>query len=234
MTRGNIWRASDRRLPGRDFRSPLLPRMKAPRAILALLVGLFRASSAAEPASTDDETVAVVAVVQRFFDALHHKNGDELRAVCQPGGAVHFRPRSARRLHAAPASGRNRHRRIGHAQGDVAGAHVDTHRPAQWPDRSGLDPLRFLPRREILPQWHRLFHATQNRRGLENCLRGLQRRTRRAYPPPQRRATETIRVPRCFRWVEDWAGGGHRPPCLCGSAARPPDRQAGTPAATPI
>lgn len=59
--------------------------MKAPRAILALLVGLFRASSAAEPASTDDETVAIVAVVQRFFDDLHHKNGDELRAVCQPG-----------------------------------------------------------------------------------------------------------------------------------------------------
>ena len=41
------------------------------------------------------------------------------------------------------------------------------------------------------------------------------------------------RVPRCFRWVGDLACGSHRPPCLWGSATRPPDRQAGTPAATP-
>ena len=59
--------------------------MKSPVAIVSLLLGLSRAVSAAEPASIQNETVAVVAVVQRFFDALHHKNGDELRAVCQPG-----------------------------------------------------------------------------------------------------------------------------------------------------
>jgi len=43
---------------------------------------------------------------------------------------------------------------------------------------------------------------------------------------------ETKKGSSVSRWVGDLACGSHRPPYLWGSATRPPDRLAGTPAAT--
>lgn len=49
--------------------------------VTALLFPLAN-GRAAEPSS---EKSAVLQVVQQFFDALHNKDGDMLRATCQPG-----------------------------------------------------------------------------------------------------------------------------------------------------
>ena len=55
--------------------------------VLLLAMSLLyphRTAAAATPAP-GDESAAVVQVVQAFFDALHAKDGDRLRATCQPG-----------------------------------------------------------------------------------------------------------------------------------------------------
>ena len=40
---------------------------------------------AVESGAGNDDKVAVLQVVQQFFDALHTKDGETLRAICQPG-----------------------------------------------------------------------------------------------------------------------------------------------------
>jgi hypothetical protein len=59
--------------------------MKPILAFVSLLLALARTVATAEPVARADETAAVVNVVQQFFDALHDKDGDRLRAICQPG-----------------------------------------------------------------------------------------------------------------------------------------------------
>jgi len=56
-------------------------------AIKSLLLSVFLAHSAtaAMPDSTHDDKNAVLQVVQMFFNALHDKDGNRLRAICQPG-----------------------------------------------------------------------------------------------------------------------------------------------------
>ena len=59
--------------------------MKAFFAVLtmSLIVPHRAAAAAAAPAGAD--RVAVLQIVQEFFDALHAKDGGRLRAICQPG-----------------------------------------------------------------------------------------------------------------------------------------------------
>lgn len=52
---------------------------------LLLSVLLAHSVTAAEPDSTHGDQKAVLQVLQQFFDALHDKDGDMLRAICQPG-----------------------------------------------------------------------------------------------------------------------------------------------------
>lgn len=59
--------------------------MKTIRALLFLLGSWLRIAIGAEPPSSNAETVAIIQVVQNFFDALHAKDGGALRATCQPG-----------------------------------------------------------------------------------------------------------------------------------------------------
>lgn len=50
----------------------------------ALALGLMLPASAAIT-ETSNEATAVIAVVQKFFDALQQKDGEQLRTICQPG-----------------------------------------------------------------------------------------------------------------------------------------------------
>jgi Putative lumazine-binding len=59
--------------------------MKTTVAFFALLLGFSRMAAAVDSAASEIERVAVVRVVQGFFDALQHKDGEALRALCQPG-----------------------------------------------------------------------------------------------------------------------------------------------------
>lgn len=62
--------------------------MKKLLPVLAFL--LFSLAGLADTATPDpaQEKTAVLAVVQRFFDALHTKDGEGLRATCQPGAQI--------------------------------------------------------------------------------------------------------------------------------------------------
>ncbi len=59
--------------------------MKTMVALFALLLGFSRVVAATDSAASEAERVAVVQIVQGFFDALQHKNGEALRVLCQPG-----------------------------------------------------------------------------------------------------------------------------------------------------
>ena len=59
--------------------------MKIAVASLALLLGVYRLVAADASLSASTERAAVVKVVQQFFDALQTKDGESLRAICQPG-----------------------------------------------------------------------------------------------------------------------------------------------------
>jgi hypothetical protein len=59
--------------------------MKTILTFLALSLVLAPRVTALAPGSRSDEQAAVIKVVQEFFDALHAKDGERLRATCQPG-----------------------------------------------------------------------------------------------------------------------------------------------------
>lgn len=59
--------------------------MKSPLAMCALLSGRSRAIAAAETAATDEETVAGVTVVPRFFDALPSKTATNCAPLASRG-----------------------------------------------------------------------------------------------------------------------------------------------------
>ena len=59
--------------------------MKNILTVLSCCLVLTGPIHANEPGAGNDDKVAVVQVVQQFFDALHTKDGDTLRAICQPG-----------------------------------------------------------------------------------------------------------------------------------------------------
>ena len=56
-------------------------------SVILLTVSLLypHASAAAASPAAGSESTAVLQVVQEFFDALQAKDGDRLRATCQPG-----------------------------------------------------------------------------------------------------------------------------------------------------
>lgn len=62
--------------------------MKTLLPVLAFL--LFPLAALADMGTPDptQEKAAVLTVVQRFFDALHAKDGEALRATCQPGAQI--------------------------------------------------------------------------------------------------------------------------------------------------
>ncbi|HEY0863667.1 MAG TPA: nuclear transport factor 2 family protein [Lacunisphaera sp.] len=62
--------------------------MKKLLPVLASL--LLPLAALADTPATDpaQEKAAVLSVVQRFFDALHAKDGEALRATCQPGAQI--------------------------------------------------------------------------------------------------------------------------------------------------
>lgn len=62
--------------------------MKTLLRVLSFL--LFTPAGFAETVALDPapEKAAVLAVVQRFFDALHNRDGEGLRATCQPGAQI--------------------------------------------------------------------------------------------------------------------------------------------------
>jgi len=62
--------------------------MKKLLPVLAFLLFHLAGLAAAVTADQAQEKAAVLAVVQRFFDALHTKDGEELRATCQPGAQI--------------------------------------------------------------------------------------------------------------------------------------------------
>jgi hypothetical protein len=62
--------------------------MKKFLPVLALLLFPLAGLAADAPSDPAQEMAAVLAVVQRFFDALHTKDGEGLRATCQPGAQI--------------------------------------------------------------------------------------------------------------------------------------------------
>ncbi len=62
--------------------------MKKLLPVLAFLLFPLAGLAAAVTADPAQEKAAVLAVVQRFFDALHTKDGEGLRATCQPGAQI--------------------------------------------------------------------------------------------------------------------------------------------------
>jgi hypothetical protein len=59
--------------------------MKTILTFLTLSLVLAPRVAAQASGSRAEEQAAVVKIVQQFFDALHAKDGDRLRATCQPG-----------------------------------------------------------------------------------------------------------------------------------------------------
>lgn len=62
--------------------------MKKLLSVLAFLLFPLAGLAAAVTADPKQEKAAVLAVVQRFFDALHARDGEGLRATCQPGAQI--------------------------------------------------------------------------------------------------------------------------------------------------
>jgi ketosteroid isomerase-like protein len=62
--------------------------MKTLVPILAFLLFPLAALADADTPDPAQEKAAVLAVVQRFFDALHTKDGEGLRATCLPGAQI--------------------------------------------------------------------------------------------------------------------------------------------------
>lgn len=62
--------------------------MKKLLPMLAFLLGPLVGFAVAGTTDPEKEKAAVLAVVQRFFDALHTRDGEGLRATCQPGAQL--------------------------------------------------------------------------------------------------------------------------------------------------
>ena len=59
--------------------------MRTLLSVLALALIVSGNIAAQESVARGAESAAVVKVVQEFFDAMHAKDADRLRATCQPG-----------------------------------------------------------------------------------------------------------------------------------------------------